>query len=579
MSAEITSSAGSGGWQLQSSLLDGVLEHGVPLREEDPEQIAQPAAAVTAGRAGERLAAFLSEASHADSLALWFGDNLPAVPAPLRDRLIEHVLQQPGTQSLSDKDLTGHPLFQRLELTLLLSRMSGDAVERLARSLSQAIARIDQLVADQVNATIHHPRFQKLEASWRGIRYLTEQVDDNQRVRIRVLNLTWRELTRDIERAIDFDQSLLFRKIYSEEFGMPGGEPFGLLIGDYEIRPRPGPDYPHDDIATLAGISQVAAAAFAPFVSAAHPSMFGLEDFSQLERSIDLQRLFQQPAHMAWRNFRENYDDSRFIGLTMPRVLRRLPYRDMGASDNEQRRIDGFRFEENVSAADRGRYLWGNAAYAFATVAIRAFEHSGWFADIRGVERGVASGGLVTGLPVHSFGTDRDGVALKSSTGVVITDQLEKEIHDLGFLPLCSCKDTEYSAFYNSPSVQQSKRYDTTAATTNARMTAMLHYTLCVSRFAHYLKVLARDKIGSSNEAPEIERILHDWIMDYVTDDADASAEIKSRRPLREARVRVQPVAGQPGNYDCVVHLLPHFELDDLTAAVRIHSQLQGIAS
>ena len=576
MTAEITSSADSRSWQLQSSLLDGILQ-----RESAPSDLETAAADSPAsqGQAGERLAAFLSQTSDARSLALWFGDQLPAIPDHLRSRVLEHVRNQPGNATLDSKQLINTPLFQRLELQLQLAQLPANSIDDLARRLSQAIARIDGMIGDQVNATIHHPRFQKLEASWRGLRYLTEQVEDPQRVRIRALNLTWKELTRDMERAIDFDQSLLFRKVYSDEFGMPGGEPFGLLIGDYEIRPTPDKDYPHHDIATLAGVSQVAAAAFAPFVSADHPSMFGLDDYAQLERSINLQSLFQQSAHTAWRNFRENYEDSRFIGLTMPRVLRRLPYEDLGPSDSEQRRIDGFRFEEQVSGPNRDRYLWGNAAYAFASVAIRAFENSGWFADIRGVERGVASGGLVTDLPTHSFHTDRAGVALKSSTGVVITDQLEKEIHDLGFLPLCTCKDTEYSAFYNSPSVQKPKRYDTPAATTNARMTSMLHYTLCVSRFAHYLKILARDKIGGSSNASDIERLLHDWVVDYVTDDADASPEIKSRRPLREARVRVQPVAGQPGHYDCVMHLLPHFELDDLTAAVTIRSQLQGIAS
>jgi len=576
MTAEITSSAGSRSWQLQDSLLDELLQHEVSPQEADSETAA---AAAVNDQVGQRLAAFLAQPSAARALALWFGDSLPPIPERLQARLVDHVRNQSGIPAVPTHELAGQPLFQRLELRLQLAQLPADAIEHLARRLSQAIARIDSLISDQVNATIHHPRFQQLEASWRGIRYLTEQVDDPQRVRIRVLNLTWKELSRDMERAIDFDQSVLFRKVYSDEFGMPGGEPFGLLIGDYEIRPTPDHDYPHNDIATLAGISQVAAAAFAPFVSAAHPAMFGLDDFAQLERSIDLQRLFQQSAHTAWRNFRENYEDARFIGLTMPRVLRRLPYDDLGPSENQQRRIDGFRFEEQVMGPDRSRYLWGNAAYAFASVAIRAFENSGWFADIRGVERGVASGGLVTDLPTHSFQTDRAGVALKSSTGVVITDQLEKQIHDLGFLPLCACKDTEFSAFYNSTSVQKPKRYDTPAATTNARMTAMLHYTLCVSRFAHYLKILARDKIGGSSDAPEIERLLHDWVIDYVTDDAAASPEIKSRRPLREARVRVQPVAGQPGNYECVMHLLPHFELDDLTAAVTIRSQLQGIAS
>ena len=438
--------------------------------------------------------------------------------------------------------------------------------DQLARTLNRDIALLDGLLSDQLNAVIHHPRFKKLEASWQGLHYLVDETREGSNVKIRVLNVSWKELARDAE-AFDFDQSQLFRKVYSGEFGVPGGEPFGVLIGDYEIRPGLDKDHPVDDVATLRSISHVSAAAFAPFVAAAHPSMFGLEDFTGLERTIDLQRIFDQKKYLSWQSFRKE-EDSRFVGLTMPRVLARLPYEDDPA------RADGFRFREDVSGPDRKKYLWGNAAFAFAGVLVRAFAETGWFADIRGVRRGIETGGLVTGLPAHSFATDRRNVAQKASTDVVITDILEKSLSELGFIPLCHCKDTEFSAFYTNASVQRPKKYDRRVATVNARMSAMLQYMLCVSRFSHYLKVITRDNIGSFIEAKDCEDDLTRWLANYITPDTDAAAEVKSRHPLREAKVEVRARPGGPGTFDCVVHLWPHYELDDLTASIRVKSEL-----
>lgn len=469
-----------------------------------------------------RLIEFLREPSSARALKLWFGAQVPQT----RDQLV--------------------------------------------RKLGRDIAHIDGLLSEQVNAVLHHPRFQQLESSWRGLRYLVDEVEEGTNVKIRMLNVSWKELERDMERAIDFDQSQLFRKVYSEEFGQAGGEPFGVLIGDYEIHPTPSADHPSDDLSTLQGVSQVAAAAFAPFIAAAHPSMFGLKDFGGLERPIDLQRVFDQKEYVRWRSFRDE-EDARFVGLTMPRVLRRLPYEDDGS------RSEGFRFQEDVSGPDWSKYLWGNAAYAFGAVLIRSFSESGWLADIRGVQRGIEGGGLVTNLPVHSFSTDKRNVAQKASTDVVVTDALEKTLNDLGFIPLCQCKDTEYSAFYANASVQKPKKYDRLPATINARMSAMMQYMLCVSRFSHYLKVLARDKVGSFAEAKDCEEFLRRWLQRYVTPDQDASLRVKSKYPLREADVEVREDPGRPGHYLCVVRLWPHYELDDLTAAVRIRSELAPI--
>ncbi|MHC4398299.1 MAG: type VI secretion system contractile sheath large subunit [Planctomycetota bacterium] len=462
---------------------------------------------------------------------------------------------------------------EALRLWLAWSAPSGEAAdgklprEQVAERLSRDVAQLDALIARQVNAILHHRRFQKLEASWRGLEYLVGQVDETENIKVRVLNVSWKEITRDVERAIEFDQSQLFRKIYNEEFDMPGGEPFSVLIGDYEIRPRPSKDHPVDDIGVLSAISHVAAAAFAPFVAGAHPSMFELDQFSDLERPLDLNKTHQQLDYLKWRAFRET-EDARFVGLTLPRVLFRKPYADDGS------RTDGFLFRENVAGRDRSKYLWGNASYAFGAVLARAFAQSGWLADIRGMDRGIDGGGLVPGLPVHCFSTDREGVAPKSSTDVAVTDFLEQELSELGFISLCHCQDTEVSAFYTNHSVQKPKQYDELAATTNARMSAMLQYMLCVSRFSHYLKVLARDKVGSFTEPADCERYLYDWIQDYVTADAEASPETKAKFPLREAKVQVRQHPDKPGDYLCVAHLWPHFELDELTASVRVTTEL-----
>jgi type VI secretion system ImpC/EvpB family protein len=433
--------------------------------------------------------------------------------------------------------------------------------------LQRDVARLDAILSAQANAILHHPRFQRLEASWRGLRYLVDTADDAEGVKIRVLNAGWKEIARDLERAIEFDQSQLFRKVYSEEFGMPGGEPYGLLLTDCEIRPRPSAEHPLDDIAVLASLSQVAAAAFVPVIAGTHPAMFGLDDFSELEQPLNLTRAFDQLEYVKWKAFRES-EDSRFVGLTLPRVLMRLPYEDDGS------RVDGFRFREDVEGPGCKNYLWGNAVYAFGAVVVRAFIESGWLAGIAGVRRDVAGGGLLNDLPVHSFSTDKRGIATKCSTDIMVSDFQEQELSELGFIPLCHCENTDYSAFYTTPSVQKSKKYDELAATINARISAMLQYMLCVSRFAHYLKVLVRDKIGSFTEADECENFLHKWIHQYVVADPSASPEVKAEYPLREARIRVWEHPGKPGSYLCTAHLWPHFELDGLTASVRVMTEL-----
>ncbi len=439
--------------------------------------------------------------------------------------------------------------------------------EQLVRQLGRDVARLDDLLTRQVNAIIHHRRFQQIEASWRGLQYLVDQLDEAESVKIRVLNVSWKALAGDFERAIEFDQSHLFREVYSEEFGMSGGEPFGVLLGDYGIRPWPCAEHPINDLEALGAISGVAAAAFTPFIAGVHPAMFGLNEFSTLQQPLNLSATFEQLDYLKWRAFRET-EDARFVGLTLPRVLMRLPYEDDGS------RIDGFAYREDVTGPSRDKYLWGNATYAFGAVLIRSFAESGWLADIRGFRRDVAGGGLVTGLPVHSFSTDKPGIAPKCSTDVIVTDDREKELGDLGFIPLCHCMDTEYSVFYATQSAQQPKQYDELESTMNARISGMLQYTFCVSLLAHYLKVLARDRIGGFSEPDACEDFLDRWLQQYVTADPEASTEIKAELPLREAKVRVREHPEKPGCYVCIAQLWPHFELDELATSLRITTEL-----
>jgi type VI secretion system protein ImpD len=502
-------------------------------------------------------------ASERDSVATASSDNL-------LDTLLEATSKaQSPSRSRLDEFLAEGFSERALACWLNLSNHSLTRLDRrdLALRLSRDIAQIDEILSKQVNAILHQPRFQQLEASWRGLRYLIEQVDEGANVKIRMLSVSWKDLARDLERAIEFDQSQLFRKVYSEEFGTPGGEPFGVLLGDYQLHHRPGPGHPVDDLGALTAISQVAAAAFAPFIGGVHPSFFGLDQFSELELPLNLPRTFEQLEYLKWRAFRDT-DDSRFVGLALPQVLMRLPYEDDGT------RVDGFRFQEETEKPGRGQYLWGNAVYAMGAVLIRAFSESGWLAAIRGVQPGVSGGGLVEGLPVHAFGTDRMGIAPKSSTDVQLTDFQEKEFSELGFIPLCHCPDTEFSAFYGNQSVQKSKQYDEAIATRNARLSAMLQYMLCVSRFAHYVKVIMRDRLGSTVGPAECEEHLQRWLGNYTISNDEASLETKAKYPLRESSVRIAERPGKPGTYYCTIHLRPHFQLDQMLSTLRLTTEL-----
>ena len=451
-----------------------------------------------------------------------------------------------------------------------------EGVDRVARLLNRNIALIDVALSEQVNVILHHPRFQQLEASWRGLKHLVEQAADAQEVaarrgevpeiKIRVISMSKRELWKDVDGAGEFDQSQIFRKVYDEEFGMPGGTPYGALLGDYEFTNHP------NDVELLAKMSEVAAASFAPFLTSPAPALLGIESFADLQQPVNLASTFQQASYLKWNALRDR-EDSRFLGLLLPRVLMRLPYENDGSENC------GFCFAEDTSGQDFERYLWGSSIYAFGSVLTRAFADCGWFADIRGAERGLAAGGLATGLPVHCFKTDARHVAAKMSTDVALQEDRDAELGDLGFVTLCHCQDTEYLAYFANQSVQRAKKYDDPAATTNAKVSAMLQYILCCSRFAHYLKVYVRDKVGTVRSAAEIESELHNWLVKYVTVDDQASPDVKARFPLREGRVTVHEQPGKPGAYSLVMHLLPHFQLDQLTVALKMVTRLTSPAS
>ncbi len=521
-------------------------------------------------------AEFIAESPHAAATLNPAGSPRTA-PSTLLDRVIA-ATGPAGNRvaSVIDDFLGESTTGGQLNLWLDQADPKSLTPQVVSRELSRDIARIDAMLARQVNAVLHHGRFQQLEASWRGLWYLTgqakqgidaaEEDGEQARLKIRVLHLPKRELYEDLDRAVEFDRSQIFRKVYESEFGMPGGEPYGVIVGDYEFTNHP------EDLDLLDRMSQVSAASFAPFIAAASPKFLGLDDFAKLELPDELSSTFNQLPYLKWRSLRDS-DDSRFVGLVLPRVIMRAPY----VLDGSRR--DGFRFREDVEDKHPDNYLWGTAGYAFVSVLIRAFCSSGWFAEIRGFERGTLGGGLVTDLYTHSFGTDARSVATKFSTDVAINDHQEQELSSQGLIPLCPCKDTEFSVFFSNASANKPKKYDDSTATTNARISSMLQYVFCVSRFAHYLKVLERDKIGGSSEAEEVQTMLSRWIHQYVAVDEKASPQTKARYPLREANIEVRPMPGKPGSYRLVIHLLPHSQLDQLSATLKLVTTVRSVRS
>ncbi len=426
-------------------------------------------------------------------------------------------------------------------------------------SIQSIIAELDRKLSEQINLILHNEEFVKLEGTWRGMHHLVTNTETDEKLKIRVMNISKKDLGRTLKKfkGTAWDQSPLFKKIYEEEFGTPGGAPYGCLIGDYEF------DHSPPDVEILSGMAQISAASHTPFLSAAAPSLMNMETWQELGNPRDLTKIFQTPEYAAWRSLRAS-EDSRYLGLTMPRVLGRLPY---GAKTSP---VEEFDFEEDTEGADHSKYSWMNAAYAMGVNVNRSFKEYGWCARIRGAE----SGGIVEGLPVHSFPTDDGGVDMKCPTEIAITDRREAELAKNGMMPLSHWKNTDYAVFVGAQSLQKPQEYDDPDATANANLAARLPYLFATCRFAHYLKCIVRDKIGSFKSRDDMQRWLNDWITNYVTPDPDASEETKSRFPLAAAKVEVEEVPGNPGYYTSKFFLRPHFQLEGLTVSLRMVSKL-----
>ncbi|MCC9645941.1 type VI secretion system contractile sheath large subunit [Rubrivivax sp. JA1029] len=430
--------------------------------------------------------------------------------------------------------------------------------DNLGVALDARIAELDELISAQLDEILHHPRFQRLEAAWNGLHYLCRHAAGGPLQKIAVLDATQNELVRDFSAAIDFDQSALFRLVYEEAFGSFGGAPFGALVGDYEIGRGP------EDLYFVEQMSHVAAAAHAPFIAAASAELFGLDGFTEIGRPRDLAKVFDTAEYARWKSLRAS-EDARYVGLVLPRFLGRLPYDARHGTG-----VEGFGYVERVDGSDHSRYLWVNAAYALAARLNAAFAAYGWCAAIRGVE----GGGLVEGLPTHTYRTDDGERALKCPTEVAITDRSEKELADLGFIPLVHCQNTDYAAFFAAQSVHRPRRYDSDAANANAALAAQLQYVFSVCRIAHYLKAMMREKVGSFASAANVEEFLNRWIRQYVVEDDSATQETKAAYPLREASVHVSEMPGRAGAYRAVAFVRPHFQLDELSVSLRLVAEL-----
>lgn len=424
----------------------------------------------------------------------------------------------------------------------------------LTKTINSAISAIDGAISKQLSAVMHHPKFQKMEGTWRGLNHLVMNSETGTGLKLKMLNVSKKQLFKDLDTAVEFDQSQLFKKIYENEFGSPGGEPYAALVGDYYFGSHP------DDTELLSKMSNVAAAAFAPFVSSVDPTMMGFESFQELSKPRDLEKIFDTVEYTKWRSFRES-EDARFVALTMPRVLSRLPYGEA------TKPVEEFHFEEvSDGEVSHDEYSWMNAAYVYGARLTDAFAQTGFCTAIRGAE----GGGRVDGLPAHTFTSDDGDVDLKCPTEIAITDRREAELSKLGFLPLSHYKNTDFAVFFGGQTVQKPKKYDRPEATANASISARLPYIMATGRFAHYLKVMGRDKIGSFMEASDTEKWLNRWIQTYVNPDKEASAAMKARYPLAEAKVEVKEIPGKPGSYNAVAWMRPWLQMEELSASLRM---------
>ncbi len=444
---------------------------------------------------------------------------------------------------------------QALSETTLVSDDSVTTIEAI-------IAEIDKKLSEQINMIMHQEDFKALEGSWRGLHHLVNNTETDETLKIRVLNLSKKDLAKTIKKykGTAWDQSPLFKKLYEEEYGSPGGEPYGCLVGDYYF------DHSPPDVEILNGVAQISAASHSPFISAAAPTLMNMDSWQELSNPRDLTKIFQTADYAPWRSLRDS-DDSRYVALTMPRFLGRLPY---GAKTNP---CEEFDFEEDTSGGDHSKYLWVNASYAMGANINRSFKEFGWCARIRGVE----SGGMVEGLPCHTFPTDDGGVDMKCPTEIGITDRREAELAKNGLMPLSHWKNEDYACFIGAQSLQKPTEFDDADATANAKLAARLPYLFATCRFAHFLKCIVRDKIGSFKEREDMANWLNKWITQYVTSDPNASEEVKAQYPLAAAEVIVDEVEGDPGYYSAKFFLRPHYQLEGLSVSLRLVSKLPSV--
>jgi type VI secretion system protein ImpC len=427
-------------------------------------------------------------------------------------------------------------------------------------TIKAIIAEIDKKLSDQMNLILHSERFQQLESAWRGLNYLVSNTETDEMLKIRVMNISKKDLAKTLKKykGVAWDQSPIFKRLYEQEYGQLGGEPYGALVGDYYFDHTPG------DVELLGQIAQTAAAAHAPFLAAAAPSLMGMDSWQELSNPRDLAKIFSAPDYAAFRSLRES-DDAKYIGLAMPRFLSRVPY---GAKTSP---VEEFDFEEETGAGDQSRYTWTNAAYAMAVNVNRSFKQYGWCTSIRGVE----SGGAVEGLPVHTFPSDDGGVDMTCPTEIAISDRREMELANSGLMPLIHRKNTDSAAFIGAQSLQKPTEYDDPDATANARIAARLPYLFASCRFAHYLKCMVRDKVGSFMEREDLERYLHSWIQNYVLGDPSRAGDtLKAQKPLAAAAVKVEEIEGNPGFYAATFHLRPHYQLEGVNVSMRLVSKL-----
>jgi len=477
------------------------------------------------------------------------------------------ILESSDFSSLLDKEFKPKSERQKEAVEIAVKTLAEQALGQTAlisddsiRSIESMIAELDRKMSDQINLVLHHEDYQKLESSWRGLDYLINNTETDEMLKIRVMNISKKELHKTLKKykGVSWDQSPVFKQIYEQEYGQLGGEPYGCLVGDYYF------DHTPPDVELLNQMAEISSASHAPFITAPSPSLLNMDSWQELSNPRDITKIFGTPEYAGWKSLRES-EDSRYIGLAMPRFLARLPY---GANTNP---VDEFAFEEDVEGTDHGKYSWANAAYAMATNINSAFKHYGWCSRIRGVE----SGGAVEGLPTHTFPTDDGGVDMKCPTEIGISDRREAELAKNGFMPLIHKKNSDFAAFIGAQSLQKPAEYDDADATANANLAARLPYLFATCRFAHYLKSIVRDKVGSFKERADMEKWLNDWILSYVEPSpANASEDDKARKPLAAAEVVVEEIEGNPGYYSSKFFLRPHYQLEGLSVSLRLVSRL-----